>query len=128
MKKLKLSVGVLAFMGLAVLNFTQSESCFVSKALASGGAVSSSAHASVESMWESQWNSYYSSSDIGSGLNNSDSTSGGGLDHGNVAHKRCPIWTVKITTGDQAKKECTTGGLEQCEWGKCPHGYIIYDV
>lgn len=35
MKKIKFSVGVLAFMGLAAINFTQSESCFVSKALAS---------------------------------------------------------------------------------------------
>ena len=34
MKKIKLSVGVLAFMGLAALNFTQSESCLVSKSLA----------------------------------------------------------------------------------------------
>ena len=31
MKKIKLSVGVLAFIGLAALNFTQSESCLVSK-------------------------------------------------------------------------------------------------
>ena len=35
MKKIKFSVGVLAFMGLVAINFTQSESCFVSKALAS---------------------------------------------------------------------------------------------
>lgn len=128
MNKLKLSVGVLAFVGLAALNFTQSESCFVSKALASGGVISSSAHASVESMWESQWDSYSSNSGASSGLSNSDSTSGDGLDHGNVADKKCPIWNVKITVGEQAKKECTTGGLDQCEWGRCPHGYIIYNV
>ena len=41
MKKLKISVGILAFVGLAVLNFTQSESCFVSKALASSSGSSS---------------------------------------------------------------------------------------
>ena len=125
---MRFSVGMLAFVGLATLNFTQSEGCFLNKALASSGAISSSAHASDESMWESQWNSYNSSSDVSSGINNSDSTSGDGQDHGNVAYKQCPIWSVKITTGDEAKKECTTGGLEQCEWGKCPHGYIIYDV
>lgn len=34
MNKLKLSVGVLAFVGLATLNFTQSESSFVTKAYA----------------------------------------------------------------------------------------------
>lgn len=36
MKKIKFSVGVLAFMGLAVINFTQSERNFVSKSFASG--------------------------------------------------------------------------------------------
>jgi hypothetical protein len=35
MKKIKFSVGVLAFMGLAAINFTQSESRFISKAFAS---------------------------------------------------------------------------------------------
>lgn len=42
MKKVKISVGILAFVGLAVLNFTQSESCFVSKALASSSSGSGS--------------------------------------------------------------------------------------
>lgn len=35
MKKIKLSVGLLAFMGLAMLNYTQSESCIINNALAS---------------------------------------------------------------------------------------------
>ena len=35
MKKIKLTIGVFAFTGLAVLNFTQSESCLVNKAIAS---------------------------------------------------------------------------------------------
>ena len=42
MKKIKFSVGVLAFMGLAVLNFTQSESSFLSKAMASSSSTSGS--------------------------------------------------------------------------------------
>lgn len=37
MRKFKWMVGFLAFVGLAVLNFTQSESSFVSKAMASSG-------------------------------------------------------------------------------------------
>jgi len=49
MNKIKLSVGALAFVGLAMLNFTQSESCFVSKALASGGSVSSGSHSNYGS-------------------------------------------------------------------------------
>lgn len=35
MKKIKLSIGILAFVGLAVLNFTKSETTFVQKAMAS---------------------------------------------------------------------------------------------
>jgi hypothetical protein len=35
MKKIKNQIGVLAFMGLAAINFTQSESSFISKAFAS---------------------------------------------------------------------------------------------
>lgn len=42
MKKTKLSVGILAFMGLAAINFTQSENCFLSKAMASSSSSSSS--------------------------------------------------------------------------------------
>lgn len=63
MKKIKFSVGVLAFMGLAAINFTQSESCFVSKALASSSNNSSVSGgsgnfddlwSSVESWWDSK--------------------------------------------------------------------------
>lgn len=56
MNKLKLSVGILAFVGLAALNFTQSESCFVSKALASSSGSTSSGGflASVSSWWDSK--------------------------------------------------------------------------
>mgnify|MGYP003290308535 CR=1 FL=1 len=42
MKKTKLSVGILAFIGLAAINFTQSENCFLSKAMASSSSSSSS--------------------------------------------------------------------------------------
>lgn len=35
MKKFKLSIGILAFVGLAVLNFTKSETTFAQKAMAS---------------------------------------------------------------------------------------------
>ncbi len=41
MKKFKLSIGILAFVGLAVLNFTKSETTFVQKAMANGTSVSS---------------------------------------------------------------------------------------
>lgn len=37
----RLLIGILAFAGLTVLNFTQSETCFVNKALASSSSVSS---------------------------------------------------------------------------------------
>lgn len=56
MKKLKISVGILAFMGLATLNFTQSESSFVSKALASSSNSSSSDIVSTVISWiSSTW-------------------------------------------------------------------------
>ena len=56
MKKLKISVGILAFMGLATLNFTQSESSFVSKALASSSSGSSSDIVSTICSWiSSTW-------------------------------------------------------------------------
>lgn len=41
MNRFKTSVGIFAFVGLAVINFTQSESNFVSKALASSSSGSS---------------------------------------------------------------------------------------
>lgn len=41
MKKIKLSIGILAFVGLAVLNFTKSETTFVQKAMASSACCSS---------------------------------------------------------------------------------------
>lgn len=59
MKKIKFSVGVLAFMGLAVLNFTQSESSFLSKAIASSSNSNSSSGlwSSFVSFWDSKiWN------------------------------------------------------------------------
>jgi hypothetical protein len=40
MKKTKLSVGILAFIGLAAINFTQSENYFLSKAVASSSSSS----------------------------------------------------------------------------------------
>ena len=40
MKKTKLSVGILAFIGLAAINFTQSENYFLSKAVASSSSTS----------------------------------------------------------------------------------------
>lgn len=56
MKKLKISVAFLAFMGLAALNFTQSERCFVSKALASSSNSSSSDIVSTVISWiSSTW-------------------------------------------------------------------------
>ena len=120
---MRLSVGMLAFVGLATLNFTQSEGCFLSKALASSGAISSSAHASDESMWESQWNSYNSSSDISSGITGSDSSGGEVINHGNSVDKRCPIWEITIVyTEDGEKKICKTRGTYKCVEGTCPHG------
>lgn len=54
MSKNRLTVGIIAFVGLAALNFTQSESCLVSKALASSGdSYSSSSGNPVESWWDS---------------------------------------------------------------------------
>lgn len=60
MNKLKLFVGVLAFVGLAALNFTQSETSFVSMALASSSSASSGSGSSggfwssVQSWWDSK--------------------------------------------------------------------------
>ena len=55
MKKFKIVVGFFAFMGLAVLNFTQSESSFVSKSQASSSSGSSGGFwSSVESYWDSK--------------------------------------------------------------------------
>ena len=65
MNKIKLSVGALAFVGLAMLNFTQSESCFVSKALASGGSVSSGSHSNYGSSSTSSSSTSFSSSSSG---------------------------------------------------------------
>ena len=123
MRKVKLFVGFIALMGLAVLNFTQSESCFVSKALASGGAVGSSTHASDESMWESQWDSYNLSSTSSLGTSGSNSSTGNVVDHGNLADKHCPIWNVQIIiAGGGWAHVCTTGGEYKCFEGPCPHG------
>lgn len=124
MNKLKLSVGVLAFVGLATLNFTQSESCFVSKALASGDAVSGSEHASVESIWESQWNSYNSGSDSSLSGNGSSSSGGEVINHGNKADKRCPIWEITIVTTEEGEETIckTNNGSYKCVDAPCPHG------
>ena len=114
---------MLAFVGLATLNFTQSEGCFLSKALASSGAISSSAHASDESMWESQWNSYNSSSDISSGITGSNSSGGEVINHGNVASPYCPIWEITLViTEDSENMSCKTPGNYKCFEGPCPHG------
>ena len=125
MNKLKLSVGVLAFVGLAALNFTQSESCFVSKALASGGVISSPAHASVESMWESQWNSYNSGWDHSLSGTGSSSSSGQEINHGTSADTRCPIWEITLViTEKEEKRICKSnnGGIYKCVNKPCPHG------
>lgn len=52
MKKIKFSVGVLAFMGLAAINFTQSESCFISKAQASSSTSSSFFSTFISSLFD----------------------------------------------------------------------------
>lgn len=46
MKKTKLLVGILAFIGLAAINFTQSENYFLSKAVASSSSSSTSSTSS----------------------------------------------------------------------------------
>lgn len=123
MKKVRLSVGFIALVGLALLNFTQSESCFVSKALASGGAVSCSGHASNVEKWESSWDSYNSDSTSGVGSGSSNSSSGDVIDHGNVADKRCPIWDVQVVFAyGKWAQACTSGGGYKCDPGTCPHG------
>lgn len=49
MKKIQKFVGLLAFVGLAVLNFTQSENSIISKSLASSGSSSSTSSSSSSS-------------------------------------------------------------------------------
>lgn len=92
MKKLKISVSVLAFVGLAVLNFTQSESCFVKKSLAS--------------------------SSSGSSI----SSSTGVIDHGDDPSLECPVWrkTYHFGTGSTGL-DCESEGKIKCRSGKCPH-------
>ncbi len=55
MNKLKLSVGVLAFVGLAVLNFTQSERGFISQAFASSSYSGNTGGGSTGGFWSSLW-------------------------------------------------------------------------
>lgn len=54
MNKFKLSVGIFAFVGLAAINFTQSESNFVNMALASSSDSSSSSSSSSSTAFE-EW-------------------------------------------------------------------------
>lgn len=100
MKKVKVFVGILAFMGLAVLNYTQSERSFISKALASSDGDSSNSSAPVF-----------------------DHTEGRGY-----TDPRCPIWAVTYSFETDPKGEvsaqiyCTSGGVHKCLNYRCPHG------
>ena len=66
MKKIKLSVGVLAFIGLAALNFTQSESCLVSRSLAANTCCNDTITSSDDSSSSSTSTSSSTSSDASS--------------------------------------------------------------
>lgn len=111
MNKLKLSVGVLAFIGLAALNFTQSESCFVNMALAEGGPVSSGSKPKPKSSISS---SLISSS-------SSFSSDGGGVTHSPVSGS-CPVWRISVQIGSNGSgRLCTIGGIYRCVNGPCPH-------
>ena len=116
-------VGFLAFVGLALLNFTQSESGFVIKALALGGDINSPGHASNGDVCESPWDSYNSNTTSGMRGDGSDSSGGAVIDHGNIPDKHCPIWNVQIIiAGGEWAHVCTTGGGYKCFEGSCPHG------
>lgn len=58
MKKTKLLVGIFAFVGLAALNFTQSENCLVNKAFASSSDSSSSSTSTSSSSTSSSSSNY----------------------------------------------------------------------
>ena len=117
MSKLRLSVGVLAFTGLILLIFTQSESYFVGKALASGS------YANNEGLWESPLDSYDLSIISGRGADSSNSSGGTVIDHGNVANPHCPIWEITVViTGGGVSSSCKTPGTYKCFDGTCPHG------
>ena len=98
MKKTKLLVGILAFIGLAAINFTQSESSFLSKAIAS------------------------SSSTSGSSSSGSTSSSSSNVNHGTNPSLTCPVWTktYHLGTGNTGV-DCQSGGTIKCISGKCPH-------
>ena len=63
MKKIKLSVGILTFMGLAALNFTQSESCLVSESHAANTCCNDTITSSGDSSSSSSTSTDVSSSD-----------------------------------------------------------------
>lgn len=79
MNKFKLSVGIFAFVGLAAINFTQSESNFVSKALASS--------------------SSGSSSNTSSNTNSSSSDDPYFVSWNKLGEESCPISKVNVTAG-----------------------------
>ena len=110
MKKIKLSIGILAFVGLAVLNFTKSETTFVQKAMASSACYS------------------FCNSSCTCGCMSSNPSTAPNIDHtGGLANKFCPIWNVSFTTNvgtsSSISVTCSTRGEWQCEKGTCPHGY-----
>lgn len=119
MNKLKLSVGVLAFVGLAALNFTQSESCFVSKALASSSSGVSGGSGSSGGIWSSitSWVESQVSSYIENNLMachkmqcvKEDSSSTGGT-------ITIPIYGIPVTIGgNHTSTHKENGSKEPCE-------------
>ena len=106
MKKFRLALGTFAFVSLTVLNFTQSECCFVNGSLASSDESSSDETSSTSTT--------STSSSV-------DHTQGSGL-----ANKYCPIWNVSYTINGSLTPStsvtCSTGGKYKCEAGTCPHG------
>ena len=115
MKKLRITVGFLAFIGLATLNFTQSESNFVSKALAS-----SSSDDDGDSDSHLDWS--YSDLTYTESYSSSMSSSAGKIDHGDNPSVKCPVWkkTYHLGTGNTGV-DCESTGNIKCIPGKCPH-------